>query len=212
MITVKRSVETVFFITLITAVTLFVMVQTKSTARLPVFSAPIPETVSPFPTDVPPGEIKRSFMESPQGGTHLTLESQRVNDGILYSVYVSSRSGELGNKIYQGKETKANTLTIPFNAWSTDMDYVFLESRFSSITDYLIFQASGAIFSDGSPYLSVQQLFKAKVPNYSIEDVTGWAGSTSLIVNTKAVEGEQRVSFWFEVPSQSFIQLGTYFK
>jgi hypothetical protein len=90
--------------------------------------------------------------------------------------------------------------------------YFFLKEKTPHEEDYLVFRSSGELFSDDARALSVQQLFREKVKGYTIEDVTGWADPTLLVVNTKTVDGDTKVSFWFDVPNQTFIQLGTYFK
>jgi hypothetical protein len=150
-------------------------------------------------------------MDSPEGSK--TLEVERVEStGLpLHSIFVTSKSDGVSRKIINADTTYQN-LTIPFNTWSPDTTYFFLTETTSDFRDFLVFQSSGDSFSEIVPSLSVQQLFKEKVQGFVIEDVTGWADPTLLVVNTKAIDGDDKVSFWFDVPSQTFIQLGTYFK
>ncbi len=191
-----------------TALAVFVTVQRENTTnRSLISSAAAPIAQVPLPTEVPVGPVV-SVMDSPEGAMTLTLEKQ----GAVYSVFISAKPDGQKEKIYSMEEPTSQTLEIPFNAWSVENNYVFLKEKTPLLTNYLVFQSNGEDFSNKSTFISVQEYFKEKVPNYEIEDVTGWAGNTSLIVNAKEVGGEQKLSFWFEVPSQSFIQLGTYFK
>ena len=70
---------------------------------------------------------------------------------------------------------------------------------------------SGQPFSDNMSSLNIQELFVEKINGYNISDITGWAAPNLILVNAQAKEGDNKVSFWFDVTSQSFIQLGTYF-
>ena len=80
-----------------------------------------------------------------------------------------------------------------------------------TVNNYFIFNASGVPLKDEIKYINIQDLFSQKQPDYSITDVTGWADPNLIIVNAKKNNDGQLVSFWFEVSSQSFIQLSTYF-
>lgn len=210
MITIRHGLETFFFISLATAIMLFAMVQRNNYKNKPVFSAALPEIITPMPTPVPKGP-QISVMDSPEGSKILTLEIQEGKGLTAYSLFASSQSEDQKRQLFKKEEPNSQVLSIPFNTWSTDNTYVFLKEKTPSIDNYLVFQSSGNLFPDDLVSLSVQELFNNKVSGYIIEDVTGWAGPTSLIVNTKEVEGGNKVSFWFDVPSQSFTQLGTYF-
>jgi len=210
MITVRHSIETVFFIGITMAVMLFVMVQRNNSKNQSVFSAALPVVITPMPTPTPKGP-QISIMDSPEGSKTLTLEMQQDKDITTYTLSASSKSDNEKKQLFKKVEPNSQILSIPFNTWSTDNVYVFLKEKTPSMDNYLVFQSSGNVFPDEAAFVSIQELFSKKVPGYVIEDVTGWAGPTSLIVNTKALGDSRKVSFWFEVPSQSFIQLSTYF-
>jgi len=208
MITVRQSVEIFFIILLGTALAFFVTIQRNNTSGRSLFSrASVPIAQIPAPTEVPAGP-QQFIMDSPEGSKTLTLEKK----GSVYTLFTSDKSSDQKISVFQKDEPGSQSLEIPFNTWSTDNKYVFLKEITPDINNYLVFQASGTLFTNDKASISVQEVFKEKVPNYIIEDVTGWAGNTSLIVNAKSIEGDKKVSFWFEVPSQSFIPLGTYFK
>jgi len=212
MITVRHSVETLFFVAISTALILFVMMQRSNHGGLPVFSALPPIAVAlPTPTDAP-NKVQSTSMDSPEGSKTLTLESLDNKGTTSYSLFVSAKSDSQRQQIFKKDEPSGQSLEIPFNTWSSDNAYVFLKEKTSGDENYFVFQSSGNLFPNETAYLSVQELFNKKVQNFVIEEATGWAGPNLLVVNTRSIDGSKKVSFWFDVSSQSFIQLGTYFK
>jgi len=213
MITIKQGVGIFLFITSATAVILFVLVQNNRKPNLSVSFASLPMNDTSLPTTTPTHDtINKSIMDSPEGSQTLTLESLDTEGKTDYSLYVSLKSDDSKQKIYSKKGSITNSLSVPFNTWSSDNSFVFLKDVSLEQTDYLVFQSSGNVFSNDLSYISVQEYFQKKVQNYIIEDVTGWAGPNLLVVNTKSTEGDKKVSFWFDLTSLSFIQLGTYFR
>jgi len=207
MITLRHSLKTIFIIMIGAGIAFFVTSQRNSKINLPLLSASLPAVITPF--DKAPEEF---VMDSPEGSKTLTLQKQENKNSTSYSLFVSLKSSEQEQQIFKKESTDSATLSIPYNTWSPSTTYVFLKEKKSTGNDYLVFQSSGSLFPNNLPYLSVQKLFKEKVPNYVIEDVTGWADLTLLIINTKLIGEDKKVSFWFDIPSQSFIPLGTYFK
>ena len=204
----RRTIETCFIIVLGTALAFFVTIQRNNTTNRSFFSsAAVPVAVTPEPTSTPPGPVT-SIMDSPEGGKTLVLEKM----GNSYTLTSSMKPVGEKKTLYKTDEPLSSSFEIPFNTWSSDTTYVFLTEKNPSITNYFVFQSNGNVFANAAPYVSVQDQFKAKVTGYTIEDVTGWAGPTSLIVNTKAIDGNDKVSFWFDAPSQTFTRLNTYFK
>lgn len=187
----------IFFITIITLVTIFVIAQLNNRKTQPIITSAETAVISPIQVET------TSIMDSPDGNKTLTLGD---------SLSVSSKPDGQNIQIYKKEDIGSRRLEIPYNTWSPDNIYVFLKEITPIVNNYLVFKSSGNLFQNDLPYLSIQDLFKKNVPNYLIEDVTGWGAPNLLIVNAKANESDQKVSFWFDVPSQSFIQLGTYFK
>ncbi|KKQ38162.1 MAG: hypothetical protein US54_C0016G0003 [Candidatus Roizmanbacteria bacterium GW2011_GWA2_37_7] len=173
--------------------------------------ADIPDSLTS--TIVVPGLIKTEFMDSPDGTETLTMERQEKGDKFRYSFFTSDTSKEAQQFIYTKELTLSyGQLSIPYNTWSPDNTYFFIKESTASQNNYYVFFASGENFSDYSQYLDIQRLFEEKIQGFTISDVTGWAAPTLLIINTQEQEGEQKVSFWFDVQTQSFTRLGTYFK
>ncbi len=206
-----NAIKIVSVILLAASLVLIMSMKQRDDARISHNFSPIPVAAIVSPTTMPPPQVQVFQMDSPEGSK--TLEVERVEStGLpLHSIFVTSKSDGVSHKIIT-TDTTYHNLTIPFNSWSPDTTYFFLTETTSDSKDYLVFRSSGEPFTDEVLSLSVQQLFKEKVEGYTIEDVTGWADPTLLVVNTEAIDGGDKVSFWFDVPSQTFIQLGTYFK
>lgn len=190
---------------------LFIFVTREDVVPKSDLTKAMPVAAVASPTSIPLPEVYVSHMDSPEGSK--TLEVERVeSSGLpLHSVFVVSQSDGALTRILHSDVSYQN-LSIPFNTWSPDTVYFFLKEQAGGGDDYLVFQSSGENFAEGKRALSVQQLFQEQIQGFIIGDVTGWAAPTLLLVNTRETNGEGKVSFWFEVPSQTFIQLGTYFK
>ncbi len=206
-----NAIKIISVILLAASLVLILSIQQKDGIRMSLSSPPIPVAAVVSPTTILPPQVQVYQMDSPEGSKTLEVEKVESTGLPLHSIFVTSKSDGVSRKILNADTTYHN-LAIPFNTWSPDTTYFFLEETTSDREDYLVFQSSGEPFSDEALSLSVQQLFKEKVEGYTIEDVTGWASESLLLVNTKEIDGDGKVSFWFEVPSQTFIQLGTYFK
>lgn len=172
------------------------MVGKNNNKNEPVLSAPIPPVV----VSIDP----ISVMDSPEGSKTLTLEGN--------SLFVSPKDDIQKQLLFKRGLESSEQLEIPFNTWDPENRYIFLKDKKPSGNDYLMFESSGKTFAEEAVFLSIQDLFNKKIQGYMIEDVTGWAAPNLLIINTKKTDEDAKVSFWFDVPSQSFIQLGTYFK
>lgn len=195
------KIKIIPFVIIAAVIMLFVFVQKNNKKSQPIFTSAAPAIITPIPTEA------ANVMDSPDGNMTLTLEEKKA----LQSLFVSSKTDGKKIPIYKKEKVGSRKLEIPYNTWSPDNIYVFLKEKTPTIDNYLVFQSSGKLFSNNLPYVSIQELFNKSIPNYFIEDVTGWAAPNLLIINTRANESNNKVSFWFDVPNQSFTQLGTYF-
>jgi hypothetical protein len=100
---------------------------------------------------------------------------------------------------------------LPFNTFSPENAYFFIEENNKDVRNYYVFSASGRMLRNEEQMINVSKLFEEKFPHLKLIEATGWASSTLLVVNTNTESGEQGPSFWFEVPSLAFIQLATRF-
>lgn len=192
----NKSFSIFFFTSLLAAGALFIMVGKTQPRENSTPEAKMPIVIASTQTV--------STMDSPEGSKTLTLEGD--------SLFVSVKDSPEKQLLYKKKLESSELLEIPFNTWAPDNVYVFLKDKKLNENDYLVFQILGETFPEEAAFLSIQDLFNKKIQGYIIEDVTGWAAPNLLIVNAKLIEGDNKVSFWFDIPSQSFTQLGTYFK
>jgi len=207
----RKTIDILITVALVASLVVVGWVQRNDSQTQPLYSKPIPIAAMPSPTNIPQPRVRTFEMESPEGSRLLTLERVESSGLPLHSVFVHTKLDQTERRI-MSSSTLYENLSIPFNTWSPDTVYFFLQNSTPQQNDFLVFQSSGEPFSNDERALSVQQLFRGNVEGYIIEDVTGWASENLLLVNTKEADGDEKVSFWFEVPSQTFIQLGTYFK
>ena len=132
--------------------------------------------------------------------------------GQFQTIFTSSKADGQKTQIYKEEALGSNKLEIPYNTWSPDNVYFFLSEKTPAYNNHFVFQSTGNLFPNNLPYVSIHELFSKNTPDYLIEDVTGWGGINLVIVNAKNNADNRKVSFWFDGPSQTFIQLGTYFK
>lgn len=140
--------------------------------------------------------------------------SQVSGDGV--ATVSIKQAGELAEIIVDGKMilTKktepSRQLSVPYNAWSPDNKYFFLTEKMGDASEYLVMKSNGSSFNNDVPYLMIRDQFAKDYPDVTIKSVTGWAAPTLIILNAKS-ENEDNMSFWFDVQTQKFIRLSTYF-
>lgn len=210
MLTRRHQIEIFFFISLVTALSLFILVQRNNQGDRRVFSAIIPTTTSPVLVTITPYPLQTTTMDSPDGTKTLTMKQEQIDRTITYSFDVSDPGG-VGNLIFSKEVPDTQVFSIPFNTWSPDNKYFFLKESSPTVSNFYVFSSSGASLPNTIQYANIQELFIQKLPDYRITDVTGWADPILIVVNAIEDKSGRNFSFWFDVTNQSFIQLGTYF-
>jgi len=216
MFTLKHVLKAIFFIVLATGIILFALMQRKNhlatrnvfsqTVILPTFIIPTPTLLVPVSTPLQTAPLETSIMDSPDGTKTLAMIKRQTNDLASYFFYIDKKL------IFKKTVSLSQSFSIPYNTWSPDNVYFFLKETTLSVNNYYVFSASGDSFPNSAQYPNIQDLFSQKLPDYTIVDVTGWAAPNLIVLNTKRKQDGGNVSFWFDVPSQSFIQLSTYFE
>lgn len=107
-------------------------------------------------------------------------------------------------------DTNFEDLSIPFNTWSPDNKYFFLNAKIADQREYLVFRESVLPVATDILYYKINELFELAYPDKIITSVTGWAAPTLLIINAKS-DTEAKMSFWFDVQAHKFIRLSNYF-
>lgn len=154
---------------------------------------------------VPVVESKNSEIISPDGKMTLSVNMRKINSENIYTFTIGD------NQIYSNTLPPGLSMAIPFNTFSPDNKYFFLEETSLDKANYLVFTTNGKPFSGGDKSLEISSPFYQKYPNFKITDVTGWASPTLIVINTDKENGEQGPSFWFDVSTRSFYRLSTRF-
>lgn len=168
-------------------------------------SAPIPN-LSSLPKTETFSEI------SPDGAKKLVMTvTVNKNKSKTYTFTASGEESASQPSIYSTTLSGRESMSIPFNTWSPDGAYVFLQHNTSSGSGALVIKANGKPLEGGQQYLDVPALFAAKNTGDIYQEATGWASETLLILNTTQLDGGKGPSYWFETPSKAIIQLSTEF-
>lgn len=172
---------------------------TAPTATVPVVSTPAQK-------------IDMASQPTPDGKKKLLMEATHKKDISTYVFTTSDGSGDniqpLFTTTIQASASATAGLNIPFNTWSPDNKYLFIQT---SDGNAWVFNATGEEIVPGQLYFDVRDLFNAAEKKDIYEVTTGWASPTLLIINTRAPDNTKGSSYWFEVPSKAIIQLSSSF-
>lgn len=192
----------------------FFFVTYGNKVRTRLFSPLAYSYTAPTPTIVPPSTEETITSDSPDGKKTLTLKKLREGNLISYSVFSSDIPAQAtppGSLLWSETIDTTTKVAIPYNTWAPDDAYVFLQEDSQAGRDYYVFSSTGGSFANGERNLHVRDLFTKARPEFTLTEVTGWAAPNLLILNSKTSDGNQGPSFWFDLTSQSFIQLSTRF-
>lgn len=216
MFTLRHELETLFIIILLSSVSIFFIFKNNYKNQSHIIT-PIPDvlklnsssiqSVSPTPT------IQTTSWTSSDGTKQITMETQNNNGEKNYSFFVTPTSEDSQKKQpFFSKTVDADTsFLIPFNTFSTNNKYLFLQRKDKNQTDFLVFDVSGQLITKENQYIDISSLFKKYTSVYTLHQVTGWASNTLLIIESSKNDNSPGPSFWFDVTNQSFIQLSTRF-
>lgn len=216
MIGIKRiiEIESLSIITIAAAVSMVVVVYNNHKQQQN-FSAtsPVVENNSanaqtlPSPSPLPQTDLSSQI--SPDGTKKVLMKTTHNADGTLtYIVSTSDGSGNNEQQIYTTTLSGSESMHIPFNTWSPDNRYFFI---IKNDKDVMVFRATGEVFANGEAYLDASDAFNARNTGYTLQEATGWASPTLIIINTTTSSNTKGPSYWFEVPSKAIIRLSTEF-
>src|SRR5260221_1094577 len=168
------------------------------------------QNILPTPTPFPRQTIETSQI-SPDG-TKKIMMTMTINDDSskTYSFTVSGTDTQ-EKLIYSATLSPSENMSIPFNTWSPDNTYVFLQNNTASYSGALVMRANGQPITTDHQSMNVKELFTKRNTGDTYQETTGWASDALLIINTTAQDGSKGPSYWFEVPSEAIIQLSTQF-
>ncbi len=170
-------------------------------------------SVRPNPTDLsrssqPSVSSQTNQMHSSDGTMTLKMKSEKRPQGLnVYTFFVLTNSTQMEKQLFSKTVAAGSSIILPANCWSPDNKAVFIKETGPGKLTFLVFKASGETFSGGETYYDIGSLFAQKLPKYILTDATGWASGTLVIIKTNTEDGTKGPSFWFDLTSQSFLQL-----
>lgn len=174
---------------------------------------PNPEKSS-FASTVPtptPDNSKQEIL-SPDGKYTLTVENKdRANAVVAQTFSITTNEDKTPVTILNKNSNKDNLLTVPFNTFSPNNKYLFLEYKKDGSPVHIVLRTDGKDMTKDEKYVEIESRFYDKYPDFKITEVTGWGGYTLVVFNTDTAEGKAGPSWWFDATSLSFIRLSTRF-
>lgn len=213
MFVLRHKIEGIFLVIITGVMGLFLAISINSPQFeiIPTRSA-IEANLEPSgaPTEVPIQESVLSEISS-DGIKKVILKIKQNRDGTKV-VTLYSEDSESGNQqvIFNINLYKDESMVIPYNTWSPDNKYFFIQKNTTAGPEIMVFNAKGEPFASGETYLDLTGSFRAKETGDIFAEATGWASETLIIVNA-VTKDNNLVSYWFEVPSKAIIQLSTVF-
>lgn len=212
MITVRRQIEleTIFLIAITAGVSMFFV--TYRNNYQPEFNIVSGIPSQAIETKVVSSKMTVSSQISPDGTKKLIMKKTENQDkSMTYDFSTADEDGANEKLIYTKVFDSSGNMTIPFNTWSPDNQYFFIQEGVGGNKSIFVFKANGDQFAEGEIYLDAADLFKNRDTGNNFDEATGWASETLIIINTEKPDGTKGPSYWFEVPSKAIIQLSTEF-
>lgn len=207
------GLRTIFLSVIAASLSLFVVIrmnnsqpQTYAVSAMPIF------IVGPSPTIVFEPKVVVSSQISPDGAMKLTMKITSNENGTkTYAFFISNGTEVNDRAVFSKTLDTGKSMTIPFNTWSPDNKYFFIQEHQEGGIIVMVFNDSNEPFDTGKTYLDVTDLFKKNNNGNNFSEATGWASESLIIINTTTQDNTKGPSYWFEVPSKAIIQLGEQF-
>ena len=209
---IKQHIEIFPLLLLAASITFFMFVlKDKKQTPLVVPSFLTRMAPTPTPTVEPYPRTSVTAFDSSDGVKTLTMKKVDNKTSVSYTFSTANKGESSQKQIFSKTIDPSQTISIPFNAWSPDNNYVFLKENTHDGSNYYVMTTSGDPLPRGQAFVNIKDFFTTRYPDYILTDVTGWASPTLLIVNTNNKDNTQGPSLWFDIPSQTFIPLATRF-
>lgn len=203
--TKRHQIETISFIIIAIFISSYFVWRSNQNFQNQSRASTSQKTIAPVVNPIL--RIETSSQTSPDGTKNLKMKKIPDSDGSYAFVFtVMDESSANEHALYTVKSSE--NLSIPFNTWSPDNKYLFIQKNDNGA---LVFNANGEPITGSQPYFDVGELFIEKIKNVSPALITGWASPTLLIVNTVKEDSSKGPSYWFEVPSKAIMQLSSQF-
>jgi len=166
------------------------------------------QKIIPTVTSIP--KVDFASQTTPDGTKILSMtRTQNSDKTYTYIFSVEDESGDNKKQIYTVTTPVSEMMSVPFNAWSPDNQYLFIQKNTDNA---LVFKANGESVTDGQLYFDIKDSFEKKVTTVVPRAITGWAANRLIIVNTLKTDSAIGPSYWFEVPSKAAIKLSSMFE
>ncbi len=146
-------------------------------------------------------------------GTKLLTMTQVINQDTTktYTIVALDADGKNQQIIYTASASAKDYMSIPFNTWSPDDKYVFINRTDTAGASAIIMRTDGVSLTSGNQTFDAKVLFDARNTGNNYQEATGWASEILVIINTVKQNGEKGPSYWLEVPTGGIIPLSTQF-
>ena len=166
------------------------------------------QKIIPTVTSIP--KVDFASQTTPDGTKILSMtRTQNSDKTYTYIFSVEDESGDNKKQIYTVTIPVSENMSVPFNAWSPDNQYLFIQKNTDNA---LVFKASGESITDGQLFFDIKDSFEEKVTTVLPRAITGWAADRLIIVNTFKTDSSIGQSYWFEVPSKAVVKLSSLFE
>lgn len=161
--------------------------------------------------NVTPGP-KVTTILAPNGKMTLIVREEKTKNGMVDVFSIQDQKTMQNVQIYSETLAEGAEISVPYNTFSPDNKYIFLKKTGPSSVSYFVLKTDGSSFAKGEKTIDFLSLFNQKYPDtHTVTDVTGWGGVNLIVVNTDKSDGGISHSFWYDVSSNSFIQLSNRF-
>lgn len=197
----------IFLILILVVIASFFFASRLSNSKNKISNISSASNIQLFPTKVPLEST--SEVHSPDGKMKVVAGKVNKTGGNLYTYTftVSDLNGNSPKVIFTTTLSDSQKMQVPENSFSPDNKYLFLKEDDGASLSFLVFKASGEKFAKGEDYIDVVPLFTGK-KDLKITDITGWDADTLLHIFTASDKG-RGPSYWFDLDSRSFLELGT---
>lgn len=209
--TLKRKLELEAIVLVIIAVVVSAVVVVYRNIFQSQFSIAPDAPVAQVSVKVVAPKITTSSQISPDGTKTVIMEATQSADMTTYNISTVDEDNQSEILVFTQTLKPSDTMTIPFNTWSPNDKYFFVQQKVDDNKSIFVFKADGAEFEPGVTYLDVTDLFKKADTGNNFSEATGWASDTLIIINTIMSDNTKGPSYWFEVPSKAIIRLSSEF-
>lgn len=211
MITIRRELELLIFIFLMGAASIVLLAHKNASTTIQFATPKLPTFVtSPLPTLSPTPIVQTASVDSPDSSESLIMKKQTTQQTTTYSFSLLTISTNSERFLFMKNMVLGQSFILPANAWAPDNAYVFVKEITATGNNYYVLSTVDSSITMDQNQVNISDFFAKRYPNYKISDVTGWAAPNLIVVNTTTDTGAF-LSFWFDVPTKSFIPLATQF-